>query len=254
MDKQKEITLEDVRKMTLEEFRRLPQQQKEAFTPEQRAEIKAKRAREERIKSADFINNESFSEFLAENGYEIVGYDHNHYNFEDRYIHFGAFGEYERDFRHTDRGLILLGPGSEWDESIQGFTVKNIVENPFVKYLDWGLTEFKVYTIVNNSDAGGFGSYESLYCARLEKDLSNEWIEFWALRDEDYAKYMSDECKSVRNQAPEDIEHYRNLLARDIARLEAEHNQRIDGVNKKVEKYNRIEQIIKNTKREELKK
>ena len=37
----------------------------------QRAEIKDKIAREERIKSADFINNKSFSEFLAENGYDL---------------------------------------------------------------------------------------------------------------------------------------------------------------------------------------
>ncbi len=251
--KQKEFTLEDVRKMTLEEFRRLPQKQKEAFTPEQRAEIKDKIAREERIKSADFINNKSFREFLAENGYEIVGYDHNRYNFENRYIHFGAFGEYERDFRHTDRGLILIGPGSEWDESIEGFTVKNIVGNPFVKYLDWGLTEFKVYKIANNSGAEGFGSDEPLYCGKLEKDLSNEWIKFWALREEDYAKYMLAECHDIRKKAPQDVEYYGNLLARDIARLEAEYNQRMDGVNKKLNRYSEIEQIIKSTKKEEIK-
>lgn len=36
-NEQKEFTLEDVRKMTPDEFRRLPQEQKEAFIPEQRA-------------------------------------------------------------------------------------------------------------------------------------------------------------------------------------------------------------------------
>lgn len=252
MENKNEITLEDVRKMTLEEFRQLPQKQKDAFTPEQRAEIreeiKAKMARIERIERAAFINNKSFKEFLNSNGYEIVGYDHNHYDFENRYIHFSSFGGYERAYGSTDRGLILLGPQSEWDKSMEGFTVKNIVNNPYVKYLDWGLTEFKIYTIVNNSDAGGWGSDEPSYAARLEKDLSNEWVKFWALREEDYAKYILNKCAKVRAEAPEDIKRYNNLLAKRIAELQEENTQRIDGVNKKVEKYNQIEQIVKNAK------
>ncbi|MFQ6724443.1 MAG: hypothetical protein ACLRFE_03855 [Clostridia bacterium] len=247
-NEQKKFTLEDVRKMTLDEFRQLPQKQKDAFTEEQRAEIKNKIAREERIKSVDFINNESFKEFLDSNGYNIVGYDHNHYNFEKRYINFSHFGGYERAYRSTDESLILLGPESEWDKSMEDFTVKNIVENHYVKYLRWGLTEFKVYSIVNNSDAGGWGCDEPSYAARLEKDLSNEWIKYWALREEDYAKFILSKCAKVRAEAPEDIERYNNLLAKRIAELQSEHTQRIDGVNKKVEKYNQIEQIIKNVK------
>ena len=252
MENKNEITLEDVRKMTLEEFRRLPQKQKDAFTPEQRveirAEIKAKMSRIERIESVDFINNQSFKEFLNSNGYEIVGYDHNHYDFENRYIHFSLFDGYERAYRSTDRSLILLGPESEWGKYIDDFTAKNIVENPYVKYLDWGLTEFKVYSIVNNSDAGGWGSDEPSYAARLEKDLTNEWIKFWALREEDYAKYILSKCAKVRAEAPEDIKNYNNLLAKRIAQLQAENKSRIEGVNKKVEKYNQIEQIVKNAK------
>ena len=248
MENKNEITLEDVRKMTLEEFRQLSSEQKAKFTPEQREEIKYKMAREERIKSVDFINNQSFKEFLDSNGYNIVGYDHNHYNFERRYINFSHFGGYERAYRSTDESLILLGPESEWDKSMEGFTVKNIVNNPYVKYLDWGLTEFKVYSIVNNSDAGGWGCDEPSYAARLEKDLTNEWIKFWALREEDYAKYILSKCAKVRAEAPEDIKNYNNLLAKRIAQLQAENESRIEGVNKKVEKYNQIEQIIKNAK------
>lgn len=245
---QKEITLDDVRKMTLEEFRRLPQKQKDAFTPEQMAEIKAKIARKERIESVDFVNNDSFKEFLSGEGYEIVGYDHNHYNFERSYISFSPFGGYERAYRETDESLILLGPESEWGKYVDDFTAKNIVKNPFVKYIRWNLTEFKVYSIVNNSDAGGWGCDEPSYAARLEKDLSNEWVKFWALREEDYAKFILNRCAKVRAEAPKDIENYNNLLAKRIAELQTEHTQRIDGVNKKVEKYNQIEQIVKNAK------
>ena len=248
-NKQKEFTLEDVRKMTLDEFRRLSSEQKAKFTPEQREEIKYKMAREERIKSVDFINNESFKGFLDSNGYNIVGYDHNSYNFEKRYIYFSHFGGYERAFRNTDRNVILLGPQDKWEEYyVDDFTASNIVNNPFVKYLDWGLTEFKVYTIVNNSDAGGWGSDEPSYAARLEKDLSKEWIKFWVLREEDYANYILNKCAKVRAEAPKDINNYNNMLAKRIAELEKENTQRIDGVNKKVEKYNQIEQIIKNAK------
>ena len=249
MDDKNEITLEDVRKMTLDEFRKLSSEQKAKFTPEQREEIKYKMAKEERIESADFINNESLKEFLDSNGYNIVGYDHNRYNFENNYIYFSAFGGHERDFRNADRSLILLGPESEWDEyHVDDFTCSHTVDNPFIKYLDWGLTEFKVYSIVKNSDAGGWGCDEPSYAARLEKDLTNEWIKFWALREEDYAKYILSKCAKVRAEAPKDIENYNNLLAKRIAELQAENTQRIDGVNKKVEKYNQIEQLIRNAK------
>lgn len=243
---QSEITLDDVIKMTDE--------QRAKITPEQKAKLLEEKSRIERIKSGDFINNESFKEFLSSQGYELIGYDHNRYNFEDRYIHFGCFGGYNRDYRNIDRSLILVGPQSKWDKSMDGFTVKNIVENPFVKYLDWGLTVFKVYTIVNNSDADGWGSDEPLYCARLEKDLYEEWIRFWALRDEDYVKYILSECDKVQKETPENIERYNNLLARDIARLKAEYSQRIDGVNKKLNRYNKIEQIVTSVKSEEIKK
>ncbi|MBO5910149.1 MAG: hypothetical protein J6Q15_01430 [Clostridia bacterium] len=239
-NEQKELTLEDVRKMTDE--------QRAKITQEQKAKLLEQKKRRERINSLDFINNQSFKEFLDANGYNIVGYDHNRYNFEDKYIHFGPLEGYERAYRSTDRGLILLGPQSAWDKSMEGFTVKNIVNNPFVKFLDWGLTEFKVYSIQENTNAGGWGSDEPLYCGKLEKDLTNEWIKFWALKDEDYVKYILDECKDVRNKAPEDIERYNNLLAKRIAELQAEHTQRIDGVNKKLDRYNKLEQLVRGIK------
>ena len=249
MNGQKEFTLEEVKKMTLEEFGQLSSEQKSKFTPEQREEIKYKMAKEERIESADFINNESFSEFLKTCGYEIVGYNHNHYDFERRYIYFGPFGGYERAFRNTNRNVILLGPEDKWEEYyVDDFTASNIDKNPFVKYIDWGLTEFKVCSIVKNSDAGGWGCDEPSYAARLEKDLSNEWIKFWALKEEDYVKYILSKCAKVRAEAPKYIENYNNLLAKRIAELQAENTQRIDGVNKKVEKYNQIEQLIRNAK------
>ena len=99
-NEQNKITLEDVRKMTDE--------QRAKITPEQKAILKEERRRKERIESADFINNQSFKEFLDSNGYDIVGHDYNHYNFEKRYINFSHFDGYERAYRSTDRSLIYL--------------------------------------------------------------------------------------------------------------------------------------------------
>ena len=247
---QKEITLEDVIKMTLEEFRQLPEEQRAAFTQEQKAEIRAKMERKERIRCLDFINKEKFSEFMTSNGYELVGYDHNRYNFDDRYIHFSDFSGYDKAYRYTNRGLILLGPQSEWDKSMEGFTVKNIVGNPFVKYIEWSLTEFKIYSIVNNPGSEGWGSDEPNYMGKLEKDLSKEWIEFWALEEEDYVKYVLEECEQVQKETPKSIERHKNLLAKRIVELQKETAGYIAGDNEKLEKYNAIEQIVTQAKLE----
>ena len=53
-DVQKEITLDDVRKMTDE--------QRSKITSDQRAKLLEERARNEIIESIDFVNNESFKD------------------------------------------------------------------------------------------------------------------------------------------------------------------------------------------------
>ena len=235
-EQQNEITLEDVRKMTDE--------QRAKITPEQKAKLLEQKAREERIRSVDFIDNESFREFLSSNGYDIVGYDNNSYNFDDRYIHFGSFGGYEKAYKGTDRSLILIGPQSEWDKSMEGFTVKNIVGNPFVKYVDWSLIEFKVYNIVNNPDAEGWGSDEPNYMGNLEKDLSNEWIKFWVLKDQDYVKYILKRCAEKKKEIPKSIDNRNSLLARRIRELQEEAKQRNHEDEKELAKFEEIEKFV----------
>ena len=244
---QKEITLEDVRKMTLEEFRQLPEEQKAAFTPEQKDEIKSKMARRRIIESGDFITNESFKEFLDGNGYRIVGYDSNSYDFDNSNVRFSRFNISDNDYRYTSRRLILLGPENKWDGTIKDFRCKNIVKNPFVKYIVWNLTEFKIYTIVrDNSNIGFGGGYDPSLSAKLEKDLSKEWVEFWALREEDYREFILAESKQVKREVPESIERRKNLLAKRIAELQKETAEYIAKDNEKLERYNEMEQIVKN--------
>ena len=243
-NEQKEITIKDVREMT--------DKQRAKITPEQKEKLLEELRRIEKIRSAKFINNENFIKFLRNNGINILGYDHKYYSFNDRHTIFTDFDRFCRDYRWTNKSLVLLGNKKE-DNSIIDFSVEDIVENKFVKYFSWGVTEFKIYTIVNNPDADGFGSDEPSYMAKLEKDLSNEWIKFWALKDEDYAKYVLSECASVKNNKSDKIEYQENLLARRIAELQAETKKRIDEINKNADRYNEIEQIIKNVKDDSLK-
>ena len=246
MNEQNKFTLEDVRKMTLEEFRQLPEKQRLAFTPEQKAEIKAKIERENQIKRGDFITNESFKEFLASQGYEIVACSSNEYDFNQNCT---RFYEYAGRNRIIDRHLILIGPESEWGESVKDFRCKNIVKNPFVKYIVWNLTEFKIYTIVSdNSNIGFGGGYDPSFAAKFEKDLSDEWVEYWALKDEDYREFILAECKQVQKEIPESIERRKNLLAKRIAELQKETAEYIAEDNEKLERYNKMEQIVKNAK------
>ena len=248
-NEQKEFTLEEVKKMTLEEFRQLPPEQKEVFTQEQKDEIKSKMARRRRIESGDFITNQDFSNFLDENGYNIVGYDSNSYDFDNSNVRFSHFNISDNDYRYTSRRLILLGPENKWDGTIKDFRCKNIIKNPFVKYIVWNLTEFKIYTIVrDNSNIGFGGGYDPSFVAKFEKDLSDEWVEYWALKDEKYREFILAECKQVKREVPESIERRKNLLAKRIAELQKETAEYIAEDNKKLERYNKMEQIVKNAK------
>lgn len=248
-NEQKQFTLEDVRKITLEEFRELSPEQKAVFTQEQKDEIKTKMARRRRIESGDFITNQDFQNFMHGNGYNIVGYDSNSYDFDNSNIRFSRFNISDNDYRYTSRRLILLGPESEWGESIKDFRCKNIVKNPFVKYIVWNLTEFKMYTIVgDNSNVGFGGGYDPSFAAKLEKDLSNEWVKYWALKDEEYREFILAECKQVKREVPESIERHNNLLAKRIAELQENTTKVIAEENEKLERYNKMEQIVKNAK------
>ena len=82
----------------------------------------------------------------------------------------------------------------------------------------------------------------------LDKDLSDEWVEYWALKDEAYRQHILAECKQVQKEIPESIERHKNLLAKRIAELQKETAGYIAEDNKKLEKYSQIEQIVKNAK------
>lgn len=244
-NKQKEITLEDVKKMTLEEFRALPPEQKATFTQEQKDEIRAKVERREVVKRGAFIETKDYFEFFAQNGYKLEGYDTSNRNWDRADARFSKFGDYRP---WLDEALVLLGDEEERGDRFEGFYCRNIVNNPFVRYIRLGPTEFNIYTVVLNSDAGGWGNDEPFYAYKLEKNLSKEWVKFLALKNEEYRQYILSECKRVQREIPENIERRNNMLAKHIAELEKQTAEHIAADNKELERYNQIEQVVKSVK------
>ena len=90
------------------------------------------------------------------------------------------------------------------------------------------------------------------FLPKLEKDLSKEWIKFLASKDEDYVKYILKECAEVQNETPKSIEHHKNLLALRIAKLQAKTEKQIKAVEQEANRYNEIEQIIKQVQEEKV--
>ena len=78
--------------------------------------------------------------------------------------------------------------------------------------------------------------------------MSIEWVKFLALKNEEYRQYILSECKRVQRETPESIERHNNMLAKRIAELQKQTAGYIDEDNKKLEKYNRIEQLVKSVK------
>ena len=230
--KQREITLEDVRRMTPE--------QKAKITPEQKARLLAEKGQWRRIERLDFVTYQDFSDFLAQYGYNVVGASAN--GSMDR-----AQVRFYRCDGHKIPTLVLLGPESKWGKDIDNFYCKNIIENPFVKYISCGLTTFKIYSVVvNPKSCCGWGpSEEPSYIPKLEKDLSAEWIRLWTEREEYYSKYVLSECDRVKREIPEKIVGCKNMLAERIAELQKQTNQAIEQDNKVLDEYNQIEQVVK---------
>ena len=220
-------------------------EQRKNITPEEKAKILEEMERNRRISSESFIKNEDYMEFFAQNGYKLAGYYANSRDWDRKGEFFFKFGEHKQSL---DRALVFLGDEMERGDYRGHFFCYNIVNNPSVKYIVHSLTEFRVFSVVENEKCRGWGSDEPEYCTKFEKDLSDEWVKFLALKDEDYIKYILKECAKVQKEMPERIEYHKNMLAKRIEELKQETAKWIAENNRKLDKYNQIEQIVRNVK------
>lgn len=204
------------------------------------------------VRDGHFITLEVYKNFLKEHGYVLTGYDGGgNIDWDCKYHNFFEF--YEGYDKHLSGNMILVGNPEEWGDYMEGFWCNNIVENPFVKYLESDFTSFKIYTIIENEKAKGmwFGPREeAYYCAKLEKDLSKEWIKYLVKICPEFADYQIEQCEKNKTNANEHMEYEQGLIAKKLAELKKEEKQLPIKRDKEINKNNEIIKIIKEAQEE----
>ena len=202
------------------------------MTDEEKRERRNEMIREyqERVKKARYVEDgyfitlDVYKNFLKEHGYILTGYDGGGNINWDR--NSKNFFKFHKDFNtHLCGNLILIGNPEDWGDFTDGFYCKNIVENPFVKYLESDFTTFKIYSVVENEQAKGgwFGPREEAYYSiKLEKDLSREWIKYLVKICPEFATYQINKCWENKLDADKTMEQKQSLLAKKLAELQKE--------------------------------
>lgn len=176
------------------------------------------------VEDGHFITLEVYKNFLKEHGYILTAYDgggdidwdcktRNFFQFHDGFD------------KHLSRNIILVGNSEEWGKYMDGSYCKNIVRNPFVKYISTSFTKFKIYTIIENESANifNFGSIDgNFYKPYLEKDLSKEWIKHLVKICPEFAEYQIKECEKNKKEAEQKMVNGKNLLLRKLDEMKAE--------------------------------
>ena len=200
------------------------------------------------IQDGYFITLDVYKNFLAEHGYILTAYDGGgNIDWDSKYMNFFEF--HDGFERHLNGNMILVGKPEEWGKYIQnGYWCDNILNNPFVKYLKTNFTTFKIFTIIENENEKGsyFGPRdEYLYCAKLEKDLSKEWIKYLVKICPEFAKYLIEECERKKDEAQKEEIRKQCLIRKRYEELKKELGQLPIEKNKVID-YN--DEIIKTVK------
>ena len=174
------------------------------------------------VRDGHFITLDVYRSFLKEYGYILTAYDGGgNIDWDSKYMNFFEF--YEGFEHHLNGNMILVGNPEEWGKHIQdGCWCNNMINNPFVKYLKTNFTTFRIYTIIENEDAKGvsFGPRdEYLYRAKLEKDLSKEWMKHLVKICPEFAEYMIQECENKKNEARKDFIRRKGNLVERLAKI-----------------------------------
>ena len=69
-----------------------------------------------------------------------------------------------------------------------------------VMYVNPPVSQAALFANYGGIDIGFGGGYDPSLAAKLEKDLSDEWVEYWALKDEAYRQHILAECKQVQKE------------------------------------------------------
>ena len=216
-------------------------------------EIEEKRRQLYYVRDGYFITLDVYKNFLKEHGYILTAYDGGgNIDWDCKYMNFFEFHE---GFEHHLTGnMILIGNPEEWGKYVRnGYWCNNMVNNPFVKYLKTNFTTFKIFTIIENEDAKGFTlgpRDECLYCAKLEKDLSKEWLKYLVKICPEFATYQIEECERKNKEAQEDFIRKKGNLVERLAKILEEEKQLPIIRDNEIAKNNEIINMVKETQKE----
>jgi len=206
------------------------------------------------VRDGYFITLDVYKNFLKEHGYILTAYDGGgNINWDRKYMNFFEF--YDDFERHLSGNMILVGNPEDWGEYMRGYWCDNIVNNPFVKYIKTSFTTFKIFTVVENEESKncGFGFREEpYYCAKLEKDLSKEWMKYLVKVCPEFAEYMNKECENKKEEAHKEEIDKQCLIRKRYEELKKELEQLPIEKNKVIAQNNEIISTIKEAQ-EELK-
>ena len=153
--------------------------------------------------------------------------------------HLFSFNNYDEfDYQTYNHRLILLASPYDW--KITGL-FNNISEhhsstkcnnNPFVRYIYFNISEFKVYEVVKDK------KYPKHLTTKLDYDLSKEWVQFLAQRKEEYKPSLIKLMIRRKKQAEEDLQCSKDHVENEKAKLDQYLEEKITSTNKEINSIN----------------
>ena len=173
------------------------------------------------------IKLEDVDKFLSKNGYNWTGYI-NEDLFENRIEEYRInceffFHKYFHNNFSAYNHLLI------WTDDLfnEDFPV-SINNNKFVRYIYFGISTFKVYTVVQDNEMPRY------LTTKLEKDLSKEWVQFLAQQKEDYKPSLIQLMIKRKQQAEQDLESSKEHVQNEKAKLDKYLEKRIVETNEEI--------------------
>ena len=178
------------------------------------------------------IKFDDVGKFLQEQGYNWTGY-----------INDNISGQYGIEEFETDTKFYFHKPSTERLQAYNHFliwtaplfnedTYVNCNNNKFVRYIYFGISTFRVSTVLEDKE------YPGHLTSKLAKDLSKEWVQFLAKQKEDYKTSLIQLMIKRKKQAEEDLESSKQHVKNEKAKLDKYLEKRIAETNVEINSMN----------------
>jgi len=199
---------------------------------------------EEFIEEDDFIMGKDYVDFLAQHGYNIIGFCRGEIKGDEVDKTFLPLTDRELWLDHM---LILISNQEHPNTQFSGIYCEQIEGNPYVKRISLSLTEFEIRTVEKFKrweKVEKDNVYAYVTSGKLEKGLSMEWIKFLASRYIEYEEYILDRYKWVKFNAVANKQSVDRLIARRVGEIENELTQASKEQQKIIDKSDYIINMI----------